>query len=724
MTALDLTVSPEPGPPDESRRAFAVTWAWLLRRAEDARMTTDELERRLVPAVDRLVDAVGSEPFDPAPAGAVGIVLVKTGFFSPAALRETVKLVGTELTGLLDPAPNADLTSRLAAVQAELAAGFSSATRDRVLDEQEMQRKTTLTTLADAQRALRASEARFRAVFSSPAVGIGLGTPDGRMIEVNNALAALVGLPPSALSGRRLSEFLVPEHRAGLDDAYDQLRSGAAPLGRIERRLARPGGADAWLAMQLTVVTDESGVPRWHTVLIEDVTEARLLRIALDHQASHDRLTGLPNRAAFIDRLAGLVRERSGNGRVGLCFLDLDGFKVFNDSLGHPVGDELLVAVGDRLRSLAGGHLVARLGGDEFGILVPHTEGIGDVERLAARVVDALAAPFPLADSRLTVRASIGVVERAAADADPADLIRAAELTMYRAKADGRGSWASYDPHRNDQQVARYTLSTAMPAALERDEFVLEFQPLVGLADGAVRGAEALVRWRHRELGLLSPKRFVGLAEENGAIIPIGRRVLQLACRQAARWPAHWPAGSSPVEGWGPYVSVNVANRQFRDPALVDDVFRALEEAGLEPGRLQLELAAGALAASTDRGLHTLQRLAGLGVRLAVDDVGAGWSNLSLLRELPIDVLKLSGALVQRLVGADRSTVDDQIIESLVVLAHALGLQVVAEGIESVEQRDRLRELACDTGQGWYYAPALGPEDFIRYLPGSPAIAH
>ncbi|MFG1920864.1 putative bifunctional diguanylate cyclase/phosphodiesterase [Cryptosporangium sp. NPDC048952] len=435
----------------------------------------------------------------------------------------------------------------------------------------------------------------------------------------------------------------------------------------------------------------------------------RALRLTVDHHATHDRLTGLANREVFVERLTTVLRERTGAERIGLCLLDLDGFKVVNDSLGHPVGDQLLAAVGERLDALSGDALVARLGGDEFAILITGTTGLADVERMAAEIVRSLSVPFPPADGRLTLPASIGVLEHAASDASAADLMRAAELTMYRAKSEHRGRWAVYDPHRNDQRVARYTLATEMPAALERDEFVVEFQPLVGLADGAVRGAEALVRWRHRELGLLSPKRFVGLAEETGAIVPIGRRVLELACRQASRWPVD-----------DAYVSVNLAAAQLADPNLVDDVVRVLEETGLEPGRLQLELAAGTVATVNST---PLRRLAALGVRLAVGDVSAGWAHLPLLRDFSIDVLKLSGGLVQRLTASDRTALDDQILESLLVLAHALGLQVVAEGIESAEQRDRLRALGCDTGQGWYYAPALGPEEFIRYLPGSPAFA-
>ncbi|TQS45725.1 putative bifunctional diguanylate cyclase/phosphodiesterase [Cryptosporangium phraense] len=703
MTAVDVTREEGQGSGDDRRRAFATNWAWALRRAGTPPLTADETELRLAGAVGRLIEITSSEPFDAAPAATVGAALVGTGFAEPVALGESIRLLAAEFPAVLaaEPAPApTDVPARLAAVSAEFATGFAAATRERAFTAQ-----------SDAQRALRASEARFRAVLAGAPAGIALATPDGQLTDVNDGLANLLGLPVSTLVGRRLVEFLVPEHRAGLEEAYDHLRTSEVPRVRIERRLARPGGEETWLSLGLSLVADESGVPRWLTALVEDVTEQRATRLALLHGSAHDRLTGLINRDAFVERLTAIVRER-GVERVGLCYLDVDGFKVFNDSLGHPAGDELLVALAERLRSAAVGALVARLGDDEFGVLLTGTTGIADVELVAAEITRALAAPFTIGDSRLTLSAGIGLVEHAAVDADAADLIRAAELTMYRAKAEGRGSRAVYDPHRNEQQIARYALSTSMPAALERDEFVVEFQPLVGLADGRVRGAEALVRWRHRELGLLSPKRFVGLAEETGAIVPIGRRVLQLACRQAARWRID--------DDPAPYASVNLAVSQFRDPGLVDDVVRVLEETGLEPGRLQLELAAGTVAAAN---AAPLRRLSALGVRLAVDDVGAGWANLGLLRELPVDVLKLSGGLVQRLTGAEPSEAESQILESLVTLGHALDLQVVAEGIETVEQHDRLRALGCDTGQGWYFAPALAPDDFIRYLPGSPAVA-
>ncbi|MFI5958628.1 putative bifunctional diguanylate cyclase/phosphodiesterase [Cryptosporangium sp. NPDC051539] len=714
MTAVDVTTDPGQGAGDDRRRAFATNWAWALRRGQTPPLTAEETELRLVSATDRLIEAVRSEPFDPSPAATVGSALVGTGFGEPIALGESIRLIATDFPAVLDAEPGrspSDLPVRLAVVSAEFATGFASANRDLAGDEHEALRKAALTARSDAQRALRASEARFRAVVGAAPVGLGLATPDGYLTDVNDALANLLGLSVSALVGRQLIEFLVPEHRAGLEAAYNRLRSSEVPRVQLERRLARPGGEETWLSLRLSLVADESGIPRWLTALVEDVTEQRATRLALQHDSAHDRLTGLANRAAFVERLTAIVRDRGGIERVGICYLDVDGFKVFNDSLGHPAGNELLVAFAERLRTVADGAvagdaLVARLGDDEFGVLLTDTTGVADVERVAAEITRALTVPFTVGESRLTLSAGIGIVEHAAADADAADLIRAAELTMYRAKAEGRGSRAVYDPHRNEQQIARYALSTSMPDALERDEFVVEFQPLVGLADGTVRGAEALVRWRHPELGLLSPKRFVGLAEETGAIVPIGRRVLQLACRQAARWPTQ-------------YVSVNLSVSQFRDPDLVDDVVRVLEDTGLGPRRLQLELAASTVSAGNTA---PLQRLSALGVRLAVDDVGAGWRNLSLLRELPIDVLKLSGGLVQRLTGAERSAAEDQILESLVALGRALDLQVVAEGIETAEQRARLRELGCDTGQGWYFAPALGPDDFIRYLPGSPAV--
>ncbi len=454
------------------------------------------------------------------------------------------------------------------------------------------------------------------------------------------------------------------------------------------------------------------------------------LQDRLRHQALHDPLTGLPNRTLFFDRLGAALADP--DTRVGLCYLDLDGFKVVNDTLGHDVGDRLLQAVAGRLDAVLGGdgHLVARMGGDEFVILVAASARNGSrgepLPRVAQAALDAVRAPVRLDGREIRVSASIGVVE-AGATITAAELMKAADTTLYWAKADGRGRWAPFDPDRHARDVSRYRLSTRMPEALARGEFFVEFQPLVRLADDTVTGVEALVRWRHRELGVLAPDEFVGLAEETGLIVPLGRWVLAEACRQGRAWQDALPDRP-------PLVSVNLAARQVGDPGIVKDVARILAETGLNPGRLQLELtesaimgtggtggaggAGGDRAGVPDESLATLYALAELGVRIAIDDFGTGYSNLAYLRELPVHALKLAGPFVSGagpLGGSNR--VDHEIVATVVRLAHNLDLEVTAESVETAEQARRLRALGCDTAQGWYFGRS-GPPGSVAPLLG------
>jgi diguanylate cyclase (GGDEF)-like protein len=458
------------------------------------------------------------------------------------------------------------------------------------------------------------------------------------------------------------------------------------------------------------------------------------LQARLRHQALHDPLTGLPNRTLFFDRLGAALADP--DTRVGLCYLDLDGFKVVNDTLGHDVGDRLLQAVAARLDASLGGdrHLVARMGGDEFVILVARPTGNGSrgepLARVAQAALEAVRAPVRLDGREVRVSASIGVVE-AADRVTAGELMKAADTTLYWAKADGRGRWAPFDPDRHARDVGRYRLSTRMPEALARREFFVEFQPLVRLADDTVTGVEALVRWRHRDLGVLAPDEFVGLAEETGLIVPLGRWVLAEACRQGRAWQDALPDRP-------PLVSVNLAARQVRDPGIVKDVAQILAETGLNPGRLQLELTesailgtggmggaggaggAGGRGGVPDESLATLYALAELGVRIAIDDFGTGYSNLAYLRELPVHALKLAGPFVTGAGPLGRSTVDGpdrEIVATVVRLAHTLDLEVTAESVETAEQAQRLRALGCDTAQGWYFGRS-GPAGSVAPLLG------
>jgi diguanylate cyclase (GGDEF)-like protein len=411
------------------------------------------------------------------------------------------------------------------------------------------------------------------------------------------------------------------------------------------------------------------------------------------HAASHDPLTGLPNRTLLTARLDQLFTDRASGARLGLCFLDLDGFKAVNDSLGHRVGDRLLAAVAGRLaaRCAAQGCLVARLGGDEFAILVEDTTCADDAVKVADQALAALREPFRVDGHELPVTASVGVVERRLAGTDPTDLMRAADITLHWAKADGRDRWLLFDADRNAEEVARYRLSARLPAALARDEFVLEYQPLVGLAGGELRGFEALARWQHPRLGLVPPDQFIGPAEDTGLIVPLGLRLLEQACGQAAGWAS--------LSAEPPYISVNLAARQARHPGLVGQVAAVLDRTGLPASRLQLEITENALVRTDDTSVGSLRALADLGVRIAIDDFGTGYANLAYLRALPVHELKLAAAFVRGL--ADET--GGAVLSTLVTLGHALGLTVTAEGVETSAQAARLRAIACDTGQGWLF---------------------
>ncbi|MGR6321194.1 bifunctional diguanylate cyclase/phosphodiesterase [Micromonospora soli] len=435
------------------------------------------------------------------------------------------------------------------------------------------------------------------------------------------------------------------------------------------------------------------------------------------HQATHDPLTDLPNRTLFTERLSAAITEPGrGADRVGVCFLDLDRFKVVNDSLGHQVGDLLLVAVAHRLRRALGEHLVARLGGDEFVILVERAACTEDVVKVAETALAVVREPALVAGHELTVSASVGIVERPVAGTSPMELMRAADSTLHWAKAAGGARWSIFDADRNRRELARYALSAAIPAALDRGEFHLDYQPLTSLRDGRVLGMEALVRWRHPELGVLRPDSFIGLAEETGLIVPLGGWVLAEACREARGWAG--TAGAA-----APFVSVNLAVQQVRRPELVDEVRELLRRTGLPPGRLQLEITESTMMSTAEEPVRALRVLADLGVRIAIDDFGTGYCNLAYLRGLPVTELKVAGEFVAGLrAPADdpASRTDERILASLVSLAHALDVTVTAEGVETGEQAERLRAIGCDAAQGWHFGR---PGPAAQHLGGSPALS-
>ncbi|MBD3579621.1 EAL domain-containing protein [Streptomyces sp. KD18] len=567
----------------------------------------------------------------------------------------------------------------------------------------------------------------YRAAFNAAHLAMAVVDRGGQVVAANPALASLLGAEPHALVRRRAADLVDLGAEARTWQAYQEVLRGRQARLRCTRRLKHPDGHSLWTEVTL------GPVPGTRDVLLSvaDISDRRDLQARLRHLQMHDPVTRLPNRALFFERLSAALEsssyEHGGTGRIGLCYLDLDGFKAVNDTLGHRVGDRLLTAVAARLTRCAdqsgygrtGGHLVARLGGDEFALLVEDSTGTEQLADLARSVLAAIQEPFDLAGQRLSVSASIGVVERAAEGTSATGLMQAADTTLYWAKADGKARWTLFDPERNAHRMTRQALSSTLRPAVERGEFAVEYQPLVDLESGTVRGVEALVRWNHPQFGNLTPNRFIGIAEEDGSIVQLGRWVLRTACRQARRWQIEHP-GDSPV-----FVSVNVAVRQVWDSDLVGDVAGILAETGLAPQLLQLELTESAVMGSAGRPLQALQALSDMGVRIAIDDFGTGYSNLAYLSRLPVSVLKLDGSFVRGFRyddGTHPNPADETIVEALVQLAHRLGLTVTAECVETAGQAARLRRVGCDTGQGWLYSRAVAPEriaEMIGTRPGA-----
>ncbi len=551
----------------------------------------------------------------------------------------------------------------------------------------------------------------FRAAFNAAQLAMAVVGRDGLVRTANHALGALLGTDPARLADAPAAEFTGLREDSRTWSAYREVLLGRRERLHCTRRLKHTGGQGVWAEVIVTPLPDSCDT----LLSVADISDRRDLRARLRHLRMHDPVTRLPNRSLFFERLTTALATASaadgGTGRIGVCYLDLDGFKAINDTLGHRAGDRLLGAVARRLSECAapGGHLVARLGGDEFALLVEESAGTEQLVELAACVQDRLQRPFEVAGQRLSVSASIGVVERPAAGTHATELMQAADTTLYWAKADGKARWTLFDPERNAHRMTRQALSSTLRPAVERGEFVLQYQPLVGLVDGVVRGVEALVRWRHPQLGMLPPNRFIGLAEETGAIVPLGRWVLGTACRQARLWQLAHPA--EPI-----VVSVNVAVRQVWDSDLVSDVAAILAETGLPPRLLQLELTESAVMGSAGRPLQQLRQLSDMGVAIAIDDFGTGYSNLAYLSRLPVSTLKLDGSFVRGFRAEEPpNPADETIVEALVQLAHRLGITVTAECVESAEQAERLGRIGCDTGQGWFYSRPV-PADSISSL--------
>lgn len=419
--------------------------------------------------------------------------------------------------------------------------------------------------------------------------------------------------------------------------------------------------------------------------------------VELRQQAFYDPLTGLPNRALFLDRLhRALSRARRKQTAVAVMYLDLDNFKLVNDSLGHKAGDELLVHLGQRIQAcLRTGDSAARLGGDEFTVLLEQLADVGDVVRVAERILDQLRGPVVVGGQEMYAGLSIGITICAAGAGEPGDLLREADVAMYRAKRQGKGSYAIFNSSMEAHVTERLAIETDLRRAVERNEFIIHYQPIVGLDDDEIEGVEALLRWEHPQRGLLLPHEFLAVAEETGMIVPIGRWVMREACHQLRTWqlslPDRRPLG----------LSVNLSVRQFNDPLLVNAIMAILHETGLDPSSLTLEITETAAMEDGEAAVTKLRALKMLGVRLAMDDFGTGFSALSYLKRFPMDMIKIDQSFTRGLGTVEEDTA---IVRAAIAFAKSLSLRVTTEGIETPEQLAWVRRLGSNCGQGFHFA--------------------
>ncbi len=573
--------------------------------------------------------------------------------------------------------------------------------------ERVLAQERTRRALVQSQEDLNRSASLLVSTLEATADGLLAVDREGRITSFNTRFVTMWQMPTDVLDERDAERVLavMVEQLKNPDECLAKVRElHADPLatsfdvlecmdGRVFERVSQP-----------QMLSGEAVGRVWS---FRDVTERKRAEERLIHLAHRDALTNLPNRMLLQDRLRQtLVQAKRTRTPVALMFLDLDRFKGINDTLGHATGDHLLQAVAERVAAcVRESDTVARLGGDEFTVLLTNLAQAQDAAKVAQKILDALAKPFLFGGSELFITASIGITIYPTDESDIDGLLKNADAAMYRAKAQGRNMFQFYTEEMNARTLERLTLENGLRHALERSEFLLCYQPQIDLRTGRISGAEALLRWRHPNLGLLSPARFIPIAEETGLIVPIGEWALRVACVQSQAWQA---TGSAPIR-----MAVNLSGRQFRDRRFIEAIVRILRDTAFPPLQLDLELTEGIVMENAQATVAILRELNGMGLRFSIDDFGTGYSSLSHLKRFPIHVLKIDPSFVR---DVTTDTTDQAIVKSIIALAHSLRLTVIAEGVETKEQAAFLLANGCDEMQGHVFSEALSSKAFTTLL--------
>lgn len=600
------------------------------------------------------------------------------------------------------------VAQRLSAGHLQTRSAFAGAAPARELAHLAQAMDHMAVSLSQREADIRDSESRLSEILAIAVDGIVVADERQTIALFNRGAELMFGYTAAEVVGQPL-DILIPERfRAN----HGPLVAGFAAGGNVSRRMGerrevlglRKNGSEFPADISISKSTHKGETIL--TAIVRDVTERREAERAMQHLALHDPLTGLPNRTLFREQLQQAIREAERENRlVAIAFLDLDRFKIVNDSLGHEVGDAILMRVAERIQScLRRGDTVARLGGDEFTLIFADVAQLDDVDALLRKLIDAIAAPLQINGTELFVTASVGVTVYPMDDGDIDVLLRNADTAMYDAKENGRNNYRFFDIKMNAKLEGRLAFESRLRRALERDEFFLEYQPQIDVRDGRVVGFEALLRWRD-DGHVVPPDQFIAIAEETGLIVPIGLQVLRRACAQAQAW--HEKTGLSPV------IAVNVSGRQFAQADFVADVEQALASSGLDPACLELEFTESILMDKTDQSLVKLSTLDGIGIRMAIDDFGTGYSSLSYLKRFPLTTLKIDRSFVSD-IPDDRD--DAAIVTAICALGQNLDMGLVAEGVETEGQAAFLRARGCYFMQGFFYGRPMPPADALSLL--------
>ena len=552
---------------------------------------------------------------------------------------------------------------------------------------------------------MQKSEARFSSAFEHAPIGMALISADGKCVQVNRSLCEILDVSMEEMLAKNFQSFCHPEDQPHFLTQFGRLLCEEFPTHQMETRFLHGSGIEIWTIASISLIRDSQTHEHHVIIQIQDITDRKRAEDQLRFDSIHDALTGLANRTLLMDRLeiAMLRANRHPEALFALVFVDLDRFKVVNDSLGHLVGDQLLREIANRMRScLRVGDTLARLGGDEFVLLLDDISGAAEATEIANRIQGAIGVPFRWNNHEIIPSASMGVAVFDSSYQLAEELLRDADTAMYQAKAQGKNRHVVFHKGMHTHAMKVLEIEAEMRRALERDEFYLVYQPIVRLRNDSLSGFEALVRWQHPERGQVSPADFIPIAEDTGLIVPIGKRVLELVCRQLNEWQAHFKTPLPVV------VSINLSAKQVSQPDLVRTVSDVVKQYGIKPEQIKLEITESAVMDDIEAAIGKLKELNELGFKLSMDDFGTGYSSLSYLHRLPIHTLKIDRSFVMQM---EENAENAEIVRTIVMLAKNLNKDVVAEGVETAQQREKLRVLECDFGQGYYFSRPLLVKD-------------